>query len=160
MSSSSSTTNSSPAPEPAVVSAATPPPPRCPCPPRSRSVALLDEQPLFVRLGRHGDGASHPLRRRGASARAPALSGGADARAAGASTRAEGLMGPPTLLEAGVPVHEVTARLGHVDLRTAARYATPQPDRVDEIAEVLDRRHQARDHGFLPRVDHQNSPGR
>jgi len=69
-------------------------------------------------------------------------------------------MGPPTLLEAGVPVHEVTARLGHVDLRTAARYATPQPDRVDEIAEVLDRRHQARDHGFLPRVDHQNSPGR
>ena len=47
------------------------------------------------------------------------------------------------LLEAGVPVHEVSARLGHVDLRTTARYAAPRPERVDEIAEVLDRRHQA-----------------
>ena len=45
------------------------------------------------------------------------------------------------LLEAGVPVHEVSARLGHVDLRTTARYAAPRPERVDEIAEVLDRRH-------------------
>ena len=47
------------------------------------------------------------------------------------------------LLEAGVPVHEVSARLGHVDLRTTARYAAPRPERVDEIAEVLDRRHHA-----------------
>jgi len=47
------------------------------------------------------------------------------------------------LLEAGVPVHEVSARLGHVDLRTTARYAAPRPDRVDEVADVLDRRHQA-----------------
>ncbi len=47
------------------------------------------------------------------------------------------------LLEAGVPVHEVSARLGHVDLRTTARYAAPRPERVDEVADVLDRRHQA-----------------
>ena len=46
-------------------------------------------------------------------------------------------------LEAGVPVHEVSARLGHVDLRTTARYAAPRAERVDVIADVLDRRHQA-----------------
>jgi Phage integrase family len=46
-------------------------------------------------------------------------------------------------LEAGVPVHTVSARLGHVDLRTTARYAAPRPEQVDDIADVLDRRHQA-----------------
>ncbi len=45
-------------------------------------------------------------------------------------------------LEAGVPVHEVSARLGHVDLRTTARYAAPRPDRIDTVADVLDRCHQ------------------
>jgi len=47
------------------------------------------------------------------------------------------------LLVAGVPVHDVSARLGHVDLRTTARYTGPRPERVDDIAEVLDRRHGA-----------------
>ncbi len=46
-------------------------------------------------------------------------------------------------LETGVPVHTVSARLGHVDLRTTARYAAPRPEQIDEIADVLDRRHQA-----------------
>jgi site-specific recombinase XerD len=46
-------------------------------------------------------------------------------------------------LEAGVPVHTVSARLGHVDLRTTARYAATRPEQIDEIADVLDRRHQA-----------------
>jgi integrase len=46
-------------------------------------------------------------------------------------------------LEAGVPVHTVSAGLGHVDLRTTARYAAPRPEQIDEIADVLDRRHQA-----------------
>lgn len=46
-------------------------------------------------------------------------------------------------LEAGVSMHEMSIRLGHVDLRTTARYAAPRPERVDEIADVLDRRHQA-----------------
>jgi len=46
-------------------------------------------------------------------------------------------------LEAGVSVHEVSARLGHVDLRTTTRYAAPRPERVDDIADVLDRRYQA-----------------
>jgi integrase len=45
-------------------------------------------------------------------------------------------------LEAGVSVHEVSARLGHVDLRTTARYAATRPERTDEIADVLDRRNQ------------------
>jgi integrase len=46
-------------------------------------------------------------------------------------------------LELGVPVHEVSARLGHADLRTTARYTAARPERVEEIAEVLDRCHQA-----------------
>jgi site-specific recombinase XerC len=45
-------------------------------------------------------------------------------------------------LEAGVPVHTVSARLGHVDLRTTARYAAARPEQIDDIADVLDRRHQ------------------
>jgi len=55
---------------------------------------------------------------------------------------APGLLGT-RLLEAGVPVHEVSARLARVGLRTTARYAAPRPERVDEIAEVLDHRHDA-----------------
>jgi len=39
-------------------------------------------------------------------------------------------------------MHTVSARLGHVDLRTTARYAAPRPEQIDEIADVLDRRHQ------------------
>ncbi len=46
-------------------------------------------------------------------------------------------------LEPGVPVHTVSARLGDVDLRTTARYAASRPEQIDEIADVLDRRHQA-----------------
>jgi hypothetical protein len=45
-------------------------------------------------------------------------------------------------LEAGVPVHTVSARLGRVDLRTTARYAAARPEQIDDIADVLDRRHQ------------------
>jgi integrase/recombinase XerD len=57
-------------------------------------------------------------------------------------------------LEAGVPVHTVSARLGHVDLQTTARYAGPRRERIDDIADVLDRRHQAarRAHGMMWRV--------
>jgi hypothetical protein len=39
-------------------------------------------------------------------------------------------------------MHTVSARLAHVDLRTISRYAVPRPERVDEIADVLDRRYQ------------------
>ena len=41
-------------------------------------------------------------------------------------------------------VHTVSARLGHVDLRTTARYAAPDPSRSTNIADVLDRRHPSR----------------
>jgi integrase/recombinase XerD len=40
--------------------------------------------------------------------------------------------------EAGIPVHEVSARLGHVDVRTTARCAAPRAERLDDIAEILD----------------------
>jgi site-specific recombinase XerD len=111
--------------------------------PLARGIALRDEDPLFVRIGRHAH--EDPV----------ALSGEAVYRlvhreclAAGVPDR---LAHPHALraywathcLEAGVSVHEVSARLGHVDLRTTARYAAPRPGRVDDIADVLDRRHQA-----------------
>jgi integrase/recombinase XerD len=111
--------------------------------PLARGVGLLDEQPLFVRLGRNGDEDPLPL-----SAVAVHRLVRRHCQAAGVPDR---LAHPHALraywathlLEAGVPVHEVSARLGHVDLRTTARYAAPRPERVDEIAEVLDRRYQA-----------------
>jgi site-specific recombinase XerD len=105
-------------------------------------VGLRDEQPLFVRLGRH------------ASEQPVALSAQAVYRLVHHSCQAAGvpdrLAHPHALraywathcLEAGVSVHEVSARLGHVDLRTTARYAAPRPERVDDIADVLDRHHQ------------------
>lgn len=47
------------------------------------------------------------------------------------------------LLEADGPVYGASAPLAHVNLRTFAPYAAPRPDPVDEIARVLERRHEA-----------------
>jgi site-specific recombinase XerD len=111
--------------------------------PLSRGVGLRDEDALFVRLGRHAH--EDPV----------VLSAEAVYRVVNRHALAAGIPGrlahPHALraywathcLEAGVPVHEVSARLGHVDLRTTARYAAPRQERVDSIADVLDRRHQA-----------------
>jgi integrase len=111
--------------------------------PLARGVALLDEHPLFVRLGRHAHEEPRPLsavavhrivRRHCVAAGVPERLAHPHAFRAYWATRC---------LEAGVPVHEVSARLGHVDLRTTARYAAPRPERVDDVADVLDRRHHA-----------------
>ena len=89
-------------------------------------------------------GPSPPLRRRRAPARAPPLPRRRRTRGARPPTCAARLLGhAPARGRAGVPVHEVSARLGHFDLRTTAGYAAPPPERVDEMAEVLDRRHHA-----------------
>ncbi|MGP0051440.1 MAG: tyrosine-type recombinase/integrase, partial [Solirubrobacteraceae bacterium] len=111
--------------------------------PLARGVALLDEQPLFVRLGRTDTSSRFPC------PRSPCT--GSCAAAAAAGGVPERLCHPHALrayratrcLEAGVSVHEVSARLGHVDLRTTARDAVTRPERTDETADVLDRRHQA-----------------
>ena len=111
--------------------------------PLARGIALRDEDPLFVRLGRHAHEDPVML-----SAEAVYRLVHRHCLAAGVPDR---LAHPHALrsywathcLEAGVSVHEVSARLGHVDLRTTARYAAARPERVDEIADVLDRRHQA-----------------
>jgi integrase len=111
--------------------------------PLARGVGLLDEQPLFVRLGRHGDQDPLPLSAVAVHrlvCRSCLAAGVPDRLAHPHALRA---YWATHLLEAGVPVHEVSARLGHVDLRTTARYAAPRPERVDEIADVLDRRHHA-----------------
>jgi integrase len=111
--------------------------------PLARGVGLRDEQPLFVRLGRHGQEPPLPLSAVAVHrlVRRSCLAAGVPERLA--HPHALRAYWVTRLLEAGVPVHEVSARLGHVDLRTTARYAAPRPERVDEIAEVLDRRHQA-----------------
>jgi integrase len=111
--------------------------------PLARGVGLLDEQPLFVRLGRHGHEQPLPLSAVGVHRLVR--------RSCAAAGVPERLAHPHALraywathcLEAGVPVHTVSARLGHVDLRTTARYAAPRPEHLDDIADVLDRRHQA-----------------
>ncbi|MGO9901254.1 MAG: tyrosine-type recombinase/integrase [Solirubrobacteraceae bacterium] len=110
--------------------------------PLARGIALRDEHPLFVRIGRHAH--EDPV----------ALSAEAVYRIVRRSCIAAGvpdrLAHPHALraywathcLEAGVAVHELSARLGHVDLRTTARYAATRAERIDDIAEVLDRAHQ------------------
>jgi integrase/recombinase XerD len=111
--------------------------------PLARGVGLLDEHSLFVRLGRHGDQQPLPLSAVAVHrlVRRHCLAAGVPERLA--HPHALRAYWATHLLEAGVPVHEVSARLGHLDLRTTARYAAQRPERVDEIAEVLDRRHQA-----------------
>ncbi len=110
--------------------------------PLARGVGLRDEHPLFVRLGRHAhedpvalsaEAVYRLVRRHCLPAGVP------DRLAHPHSLRA---YWATHCLEAGVSVHEVSARLGHVDLRTTARYAASRPERVDSIAEVLDRCHQ------------------
>ena len=111
--------------------------------PLARGVGLRDEHPLFVRLGRHvhedpvllsAEAVYRLVRRQAIAAGVPQRLAHPHALRAYWATHC---------LEAGVPVHEVSARLGHVDLRTTARYAAARPERVDSIADVLDRRHQA-----------------
>jgi integrase/recombinase XerD len=100
-------------------------------------------QPSFVRLGRHGHEKPLPLSAVGVHRLVR--------RSCAAAGVPERLSHPHALraywathcLEAGVPVHTVSARLGHVDLRTTARYAAPRPEQIDDIADVLDRRHEA-----------------
>jgi integrase/recombinase XerD len=46
-------------------------------------------------------------------------------------------------LESHVPIHEVKAHLGHSDIRTTAAYGAVRPESADNVADVLDRRHQA-----------------
>ena len=110
--------------------------------PLARGVGLLDEQPIFVRVGRHAHEAPLPLspvavhrlvKRTAITAGIPARLAHPHALRAYWATRC---------LELGVPVHEVSERLGHADLRTTARYAAARPERTDATADVLDRAHQ------------------
>jgi integrase/recombinase XerC len=120
--------------------------------PLAHGVGLLDEHPLFVRLGRHGHEQPLPLsavgvhrlvRRSCAAAGVPERLSHPHALRAYCATHC---------LEAGVPMHTVSARLGHIDLRTTARYAAPRPEQIDDIADVLDRRHGCRCHRRPPRA--------
>ena len=112
--------------------------------PLARGRGLRDEQPLFVRLGRF-PGAEPPEPLSGQAVhklvRACALAAGVPERLA--HPHALRTYWATSLLEDGVPIHRVSNRLGHADLRTTSRYAADHPDHVDDVADVLDRRHQA-----------------
>lgn len=110
--------------------------------PLARGTGLRDEEPLFVRIGRHGTEpplslssvAVHRIVRHGCQA-----AGVPDRLAHPHALRADWAT---RCLELGIPAHEVSARLGHADLRTTARYTAARPERIEEVAEVLDREHQ------------------
>jgi integrase len=111
--------------------------------PLSRGAGLRDDEPIFVRIGRHR-GAELPER---LSAQAVHKAVRKSCLAAGVPER---LSHPhtlraywaTTLLEDGVPVHVVSSRLGHADLRTTGRYAADRVGHGEDLADVLDRRHQ------------------
>jgi integrase/recombinase XerD len=112
--------------------------------PLTRGRGLRDEEPVFVRLGRYpGAEPPEPL-----SAQAVhklvhrcALAAGVPERLA--HPHALRIYWATSLLEDGVAIHRVSNRLGHADLRTTSRYAAEHPDQIDDVADVLDRRHQA-----------------
>ena len=123
----------------------------------ARGVGLLDEQPLFVRLGRHGDQQPLPLSAVARTARPPPLPRRWRARPARAPARA------PRLLGDG-PARGRRRRPRGLRAARARRPAhdrpyAPRPERVDEIAEVLDRRHEAaRRAGWGRRTGHGRLP--
>ena len=105
---------------------------------------LRDEQPVFVRLGRYpGAEPPEPLSAQAVHklVRRCALAAGVPERLA--HPHALRTYWATSLLEDGVAIHRVSNRLGHADLRTTSRYAAEHPDQVDDVADVLDRRHQA-----------------
>lgn len=111
--------------------------------PLARGRGLRDEQPLFVRLGRHGGEPPEPLSAQAVHKLVRRY--GLAAGVAGRLCHPHALRGywATTLLDDGVPIHHVSERLGHADLRTTSRYAAVRPGQVDDVADVLDRRHQA-----------------
>jgi site-specific recombinase XerD len=111
--------------------------------PLARGRGLRDDEPIFVRLGRHrGTQQPEPL-----SAQAVYKLVNHATLAAGVPER---LCHPhalrsywaTSLLTDGIPAHVVQAGLGHADLRTTGRYAVVRPDHRGDLVDVLDRRHQ------------------
>ncbi len=111
--------------------------------PLARGAGLRDEEPLFIRIGRHGT--EPPLPLSSVAVHRIVRHGCQEAGVPDRLAHPHALRGywATRCLELGVPVHEVSARLGHADLRTTARYTAARPERIEEIAEVLDRSHQA-----------------
>ncbi len=96
--------------------------------PLARGRGLRDEQPLFVRIGRFaGAQPPEPLSAQAVHklVRACALAAGVPERLA--HPHALRTYRATSLLEDGVPIHRVSARLGHADLRTTSRYAGDHP---------------------------------
>jgi site-specific recombinase XerC len=112
--------------------------------PLARGRGLRDEHPVFVRLGRY-PGAEPPERLSAQAVhklvRRSMLAAGVPERLA--HPHALRTYWATSLLEDGVAIHRVSNRLGHADLRTTSRYAAEHPDHIDDVADVLDRRHQA-----------------
>src|SRR4051812_27461804 len=112
--------------------------------PLARGRGLRDEHPVFVRLGRYpGAELPQPLSAQAVHklVRRSMLAAGVAKRLA--HPHALRTYWATSVLDDGVPIHRVSNRLGHADLRTTSRYAAEHPDHIDDVADVLDRRHQA-----------------
>jgi len=117
--------------------------------PLARGRGPRDEQPLFVRLGRF-PGAQPPEPLSGqavhklvlACARARVRAGRWHRGAARAPARAAAVLGDVAARSRRADPSRLQPA-GHADLRTIGRYAADHPDHADDIADVLDRRHEA-----------------
>lgn len=107
-----------------------------------RRTGLRDEHLLFVRLGRHGNEPPEPLSAEAVYRLVHRHAREADIPERLAHPQALRSYWATSLLEAGAQIHEVSARLGHVDLRTTARYAAVTVSSADDLADALDRSHQ------------------
>jgi site-specific recombinase XerC len=122
--------------------------------PLARGVALLDDDALFVRVGRHAHEDPLPLSPEAVYriVRNYSLAAGVPRRLA--HPHALRTYWATHALESNVPIHEVKAHLGHSDIRTTAAYGAVRPESADSVADILDRRHQAarRDRGRAGRT--------
>ncbi|RKQ90485.1 integrase/recombinase XerC [Solirubrobacter pauli] len=111
--------------------------------PLARGVALLDDDELFVRIGRRAHEEPLPLSSEAVYriVRKHSLAAGIPQRLA--HPHALRTYWVTHALESNVPIHEVKAHLGHSDIRTTAAYGAVRPENIGSIADVLDRRHQA-----------------
>lgn len=103
---------------------------------------IRDADPLFIRLGRHGDAEPGPLSNQALNkllTRYAALAGIPERLQHPHVLRA---YYATTLVNEGVPVHITRARLGHQSVETTMRYlAELEVSTTQSVGEILDRRH-------------------
>lgn len=82
---------------------------------------------VFVARSSSGRRAGARGRRRTAAVRPPRTATSAPSRPSRSATHALRAYWATTLLDDGVPIHRVSERFGHVELRTTSRYVAVRP---------------------------------